>query len=334
MAMDKMSTGKALLWLGVGVVEFALLTLLAFLGPGSKITPKQTAKQFFTPAQYQILYAGQPRFDAQNPNPKFTLNSNQVSELRSWDLNDCVLTDGMANQDGPTGCFCENAPAVKAVFDSDWPAQPWNTWSTISLSAMGFLILTLLVFLNPPQRANLMTVSYFFALCYAYMTIALGPLSMMLHVGLRNWGGWFDSLSLYVWFGFVACYGWFRFILGRRGIAPDRCSGLAKGLFLIAWVAVIATPALLTLPTSSPWAAASVDSEFDWCTRRYWDQLEFRFDMGHRRQNMVCRGRGNIPGGVDHLGVVLQPNAAVFPEFDSRPRHLSHVVRFCGRIPL
>lgn len=247
--MTKMSTRAAALWLAGGVVWFVVLTLLAFLGPGAKITPRQTAKQFFTPTQYQILYSGQPKFDAQNPNPKFALTKNQQAELSNWDLNGCVLTDGTANQDGPTGCFCENAPAVKAIFDKGWPVQQWNTWSTTPLSAMGLLILALLVFYDPPERTNFMTVTYFFALCYAFMTVALGPLSMMLHVGLRNWGGWFDSLSLYIWFGFVACYGWFRFILGRMGITPDQCPMVAKALFFVAWVTVISIPALLTLPT-------------------------------------------------------------------------------------
>ena len=91
--MTKMRTGAAISWLVGGVVWFVLLMLLAFLGPGAKITPKQTAKQFFTATQYQILY-GRPEFDAQNPNPKFALNPSQVSELKSWDLNDCVATDG------------------------------------------------------------------------------------------------------------------------------------------------------------------------------------------------------------------------------------------------
>ena len=245
--MDKMKTGFGVSWLIGGVALFVVLTLLAFLGPGSKITPKQTAKQFFTPAQYQILYE-QPKVDPQNLPSKFVLSPNQVSELKSWHLNDCVAVDGTANQD-LTGCFCENAPAVKAVFDKSGPVQPWNTWSTISLSAMGLLILTVLVFFDPPQRTNFMTATYFFAIIYAFMTIALGPLSMMLHVGLRDWGGWYDSMSLYFWFGFVACYGWFRFIVGRLGITPDHCPILAYVLFGVAWAGVIAIPAVLTIPT-------------------------------------------------------------------------------------
>jgi len=76
--MTKMRTGAAISWLVGGVVWFVLLMLLAFLVPGAKITPKKTAKQFFTATQYQILY-GHPEFDAQNPNPKFALNPNQVS---------------------------------------------------------------------------------------------------------------------------------------------------------------------------------------------------------------------------------------------------------------
>jgi len=251
--MEKMGTGAAISWLAGGAVLCGLLTLLAFLGPGAKITPKQPAKQFLTSTQYQMLY-GQPKFDPQHPNSKFELNSTQVSELNNWDLNDCVAVDGTTKQD-LTGCFCENAPAIKAVFDKSWPVQPWNTWSTTSLSAMGLFILTTLVFFNPPQRTNFMTATYFFSLCYAFMTIALGPLSMMLHVGLRNYGGWFDSMSLYVWFGFVACYGWFRFIVGRRGYTPDQCPWVAKMLFLFVWAAIIALPAALTIPNHSVMSA-------------------------------------------------------------------------------
>jgi hypothetical protein len=93
-----------------------------------------------------------------------------------------------------------------------------------------------------------MTVSYFFALTYAGMTIILGPFSMMLHLGLHSWGGWFDSLSLFIWFGFVAAYAIFRLIVSCTGTAPAHCPSWANYFFLGGWLILILVPAVLTLP--------------------------------------------------------------------------------------
>ncbi len=248
--MQKISTTAAWLWLGGGIVWFLLWTALALWGPGSKITPPRTARAFFTPAQYAALFGS--HWDADHPNPAATLNSSQTALLASWGLNDCVQTDGLASQstgilDG--ACFCENSPAVKAIFDSGIAVQPQNTLSTLPLSIAGLFILGLLVFLDPPQQQNFMTVTYFFALCYAFMTIILGPLSMMLHLGLKNWGGWFDSLSLFVWFGFVACYGFFRFIAACLDARPREDFPIwSFVLFGIGWAIVILLPAIMTAP--------------------------------------------------------------------------------------
>jgi hypothetical protein len=261
--MEKMSTGAAWAWFSGGVGLFALGTLLAFVLPFSKkITPPESAKQFFTPAQYAILYGQNPKFDPENPNPKFVLTKPsgvgrktnspaQTTQLANWDFGGCVQTDGTAAQSSTdSACFCEKAPAVRAIFDGGWAVQPQNTLSAASLSIVGLTILGLLVFLDPPERKNFMTLTYFFALCYAAMTILLGPLSMMLHLGLRNLGGWFDSLSLYVWFSFVACYAWFRFIARCLCIRPENFPfqwwiGL---LFGIAWLGLTSLPAGLTFP--------------------------------------------------------------------------------------
>ena len=253
--MEKMSTSAGFGWFFGGVAWFLLWTSLAIWGPwSSKVTPSKTTKQFFTPTQSTILNPprGVPKFDAQNPNPKFVLSSAQSKQLAAWGFNDCVSNDGTAAQ--PTGlfdgaCFCENAPAVRAVFSGGFAVQPANTLSTLSLSAIGLLILGFLVFTDPPQVTSFMSVTYFFALCYAGMTIILGPFSMMLHLGLRNWGGWFDSLSLFVWFSFVACYAFFRFIVSCLGFGPDECPSWPQYfLFLPAWAACILVPAILTAP--------------------------------------------------------------------------------------
>jgi hypothetical protein len=252
--MEKMSTSSAWVVFSLGCAWFLIWMAMALWGPWcSKIKPPETPQKFFSGAQYKILYPppGKPQFDARNPTPAFVLSGAQATQLHAWGLNDCVKTDGTAAQ--PTGvldgaCFCENAPAVKAIFGGGFAVQPSNTLSTLSLSLVGLMILGFLVFADPPQQNNFMTATYFFALCYAGMTIILGPFSMMLHVGLRNWGGWCDSLSLFIWFGFVACYGGFRFIAACFGTKPDECPTWARWVFLGAWLGLIGLAAGLTTP--------------------------------------------------------------------------------------
>ena len=134
------------------------------------------------------------------------------------------------------------------MFDGGFAVQPWNTLSTLSLSIAGLIILGFLVFTDPPSQTNFMSVTYVFALCYAGMTIILGPFSMRLHLGLRNWGGWFDSLSLFVWFGFVACYGLYRLIVAITGTTPDQTPAWTYTFFGAGWAVAIFIPAYLTRP--------------------------------------------------------------------------------------
>jgi hypothetical protein len=254
--MEKVSTPAALGIFLLGVVWFLLWTALAIWSPWSdKVTPPVSAARFFSAPQHAILYPprGRPAFDAQHPNPQLSLSSAQVKQLTSWGMNGCVSTDGLAAQstglfDG--ACFCENAPAVRAIFAGGIAVQPSNTLSTMSLSLVGLLILGLLLFRDSPPQSNFMTVSLFFPLCYAAMTIILGPFSMMLHLGLRNWGGWFDSLSLYIWFSFVACYAFFRLIVSCQGVAPGDSAPAGRWVFLAVWLGATALPALLTSPAA------------------------------------------------------------------------------------
>jgi hypothetical protein len=260
--MQAMDTTRAWLWFCGGIGLLLVLIGLAIGVVGKTPRPPEAARTFFTKDQYAILFpgAGLPQFDPQHPNPKLVLSRpqkgektlSQTEQLTKWGFNDCVQTDGLTDQQtGPLdgACFCENAPAVKAIFAGNGAVQPQNTYSTFFLSMVGLVILGLLVFRNPPPQQNFMTVMYFFALCYAYMTIALGPLSMALHFGLSSVGGWFDSLSLYVWFSFVMCYGWFRFFMAAGGTQPyEDFPWWGKAVFGGVWFVAILVPAIMTYP--------------------------------------------------------------------------------------
>jgi hypothetical protein len=252
--MQSMDTTRAWLWFGGGIVFFLVSIGLALGVLGNTPRPPEQAHKFFTNSQYAILFPGpgKPKFDPQHPNPNFSLSKTQTDQLKKWGFNDCVQNDGLSTQ--PTGflegsCYCENAPAIKAIFERSSAVQPQNTLSTFPLSMMGLVILGLLVFRDPPQPQNFMTVTYFFALCYAFMTILLGPLSMALHFGLSDFGGWCDSLSLYIWFSFVAVYGWFRFFVAVSGNQPNE--GFPNWwcyVFLLFWAAFLFIPAIMTFP--------------------------------------------------------------------------------------
>lgn len=257
--MEKMSTTAASGWFFLGWIWFLALLAFALWSPWTeKIKPPQTAEKFFTSAQRAILFPGpgRPKFDPQKPNPAFVVNSTQQSLLHKWGLNDCVSIDGTSAQKASdSACFCENAPAVRAIFVGGFAVQPANTLSTFPLSIAGLILLGFLVFTDPPPQENYMTSGYLFGLCYVAMTILLGPLSMALHLGLQDVGGWFDSISLFIWFGFVACYGIFRFFaIGIAKKSYDEIPAWAFVVFFVGWVALIIVPAVTTR-----WAGADAE---------------------------------------------------------------------------
>jgi len=261
--MEKMSSTTAAGVFFLGWVAFLGLAAFALWGPLSgKVTPPETANKFFSKAQFGILFGKSP-YDPQNPKQPINLSASQVGQLSKWGFASCVQSDGTtAQSSSDSACFCENSPAVRAIFASGTTVQPQNTWSAFGLGLIGIVILGFLVFSDVPQQQNFMTVAYFFALCYAGLTIALGPLSMMLHAGLQKWGEFGDDLSLYLWFSFVACYAFFKLIYRVGGWSPESPSWLAIGLFLLSWAVLLCIPAILTAPikqgggsvmSSTPW---------------------------------------------------------------------------------
>jgi LPXTG-motif cell wall-anchored protein len=181
----------------------------------------------------------------------------QVAQLASWGYASCVANDGTAAQQGfgDSGCFCENAPAVRQIFSGGTTFQPQNTWSAFGLGMIGVALLAILVFTDVPTPQNYMTVTYVFSLCYAFLTILLGPLSMMLHAGLRALGEFGDDLSLYLWFSFVACYAFYRLFvsLANTNTSPadyvaSSVFGWSLAIFGVAWAACLALPIIFTGP--------------------------------------------------------------------------------------
>jgi hypothetical protein len=236
---------KPVLWWSIGSLVFLLLLVVLTLSlPGLKKTPVKrggktvSAKEFFTADQYKRLYTG--KYDPNNPPPGFQLSGAQAKELTDAGYDGCTGSDGFANQGSGPGCFCENAPAARAIFDTQHSMlQPRNTWSAlIGFSPFGLLIVIILLYQsagNPSPYDNLMTNNYFYSLFYAYLTIFLGPASMMFHIGMREFGGWFDSFSIHLLFGFTLVYNIVRLWMNGGRWLTSTFLGLSaqKWLFLV-----------------------------------------------------------------------------------------------------
>ena len=258
---------KTMVGWSIGAVVFlVLLIVLTFAVPGLRKSPvimkgkKVTAKEFFTPEQQKVLLpANTSKYDPTNPPKNFRLDQTQKDALMAAGYDKCVTHDGFGDQDGPIGCFCENAPAARAVLDPQLNIlQPWNTWSALfGFTPFGILIVIVLLWQaagHQPPQSNLMVNNYFFSLFYAYLAIFLGPASAMLHVGLRNYGGWIDSFSIHLLFGFTLVYNITRMWMRRGAWLTKSFLGLnaQRWFFLMFFVLSTAAVEAICSPAGEP----------------------------------------------------------------------------------
>jgi hypothetical protein len=258
---------KTMLGWSLGALAFlALLIVLTFAIPGLRKTPvmmagkKATPKDFFTPEQQKVLLPiGSSKYDPTDPPKNFVLAKNQKDALIAAGYDTCVTTDGFGDQENLMGCFCENAPAARAILDPQISiVQPWNTWSAIlGFTPFGILIMIILIWQaagNQPPQDNLMVNNYFYSLFYAYLAIFLGPASAMFHIGLRNYGGWFDSFSIHLLFGFTLVYNLTRMWMRSGGWVTKSFLGLnaQRWLFLIFFIVSTVIVEIICSPKVAP----------------------------------------------------------------------------------
>lgn len=258
---------KTILGWGLGALGFlALLIVLTFAIPGLRKAPvmmagkKAAPKDFFTTDQMKVLFpVSSSKYDPTNPPKEFVLSKAQKDALIAAGYDACVKTDGFGDQEQLMGCFCENAPAARAILDpSVGILQPWNTWSAIfGFTPFGILIMIILIWQaagNQPPQDNLMVNNYFYSLFYAYLAIFLGPASAMFHIGLRNYGGWFDSFSIHLLFGFTLVYNLTRMWMDRGGWISKSFLGLnaQRWLFLIFFIVSTVIVEIICSPPVAP----------------------------------------------------------------------------------
>jgi hypothetical protein len=129
----------------------------------------------------------------------------------------------------PVFVFCEPIQAGSSV------KQPWATWSDLSFIAAGLWILWFFQYFWQPYSSttrnmfismsadNPMITIGFLSVAYGLIVIFMGPPSQWFHASMKEWGGWFDAMSVVAWLLFNAIYVFYTLIFAMwgngRGIA-------------------------------------------------------------------------------------------------------------------
>lgn len=95
-------------------------------------------------------------------------------------------------------CYCE-------AFSDGLVKQPANTWSALTMSIPGLLVLASLGFARP-DGSNPMTRHALLPATFGYSAVFLGPGSMFFHSTFSDLGGFLDSTSMYLFLSFVLVY--------------------------------------------------------------------------------------------------------------------------------
>ncbi|MEO1574475.1 MAG: hypothetical protein AAFU65_05890 [Pseudomonadota bacterium] len=132
----------------------------------------------------------------------------------------CTL-DGVCTQ-APAGSYCPVGEAPVFTFCEEFSdgvvKQPWSTWSDLSFIASGLWILWWLArFGRGDASANPMRSLSVLAMTYGLIVVFMGPGSMYYHASVKNWGAYFDSLSVVLWLGFNAAYVWHMLLFSMWG---------------------------------------------------------------------------------------------------------------------
>lgn len=118
----------------------------------------------------------------------------------------------------PAGSFCPAGPQWVTVYSFCEPIQqggvkqPWATWSDLSFVAAGLWLLWFFQFFGSwpalfgSEDDNPMSSITVLSVAYCFIVIFMGPPSMWYHASMKQWGGWFDTMSVVAWLGFNAVY--------------------------------------------------------------------------------------------------------------------------------
>lgn len=143
------------------------------------------------------------------------------------------------------GQFCP--PGQRPVFVFCEPIQfgavkqPWATWSDLSFIAAGLWLMWFFQYFWRPHSVST-TVTFrsmtadnpmihigWLSVTYGMIVIFMGPPSQWFHASMKEWGGWFDSMSVVTWLMFNAIYVLYALAFAMWG----NCRGLARTITVL-----------------------------------------------------------------------------------------------------
>ena len=138
----------------------------------------------------------------------------------------------------PVYDFCEHA-------QTGGVKQPWATWSDLSFVAAGLWLFWFFQYFGrigesragrliiPATADNPMIHIGWLTIIYGCIVIFMGPPSMWYHASMKEWAGWFDSMSVVTWLFFNACYVWYAICAAMWG----RGRGMARPITILCfWI--------------------------------------------------------------------------------------------------
>lgn len=152
----------------------------------------------------------------------------------------------------PGGSYCPAGSRPVFVFcermQDGGVKQPWAVWSDLSFLAAGLWLLWFMQFFvrtgtrtdgattveTTGETPNPMLQIGWLSIAYCLIIIFMGPPSMWFHASMKEWGGWFDSMSVVFWLFFNACY----VLYALAFTMWDRGRGVARPITVLAvWAA-------------------------------------------------------------------------------------------------
>jgi len=114
----------------------------------------------------------------------------------------------------PNGCFCEEFTRADVISGKPGVRQPVNTWFNLYSIATAFLVAWFVYSdrkeLGEGTPQNLMKSNTLMPDVYIFAVLFLGLGSMWFHASIKEWGGVFDGLSMYIYASFLVWYSWRR----------------------------------------------------------------------------------------------------------------------------
>jgi hypothetical protein len=130
------------------------------------------------------------------------LGSFLIFVLAGWPgaANKCI-------QDSPDSCYCEAFNTAQAIKGAPGVRQPVNTWFNL-YSILTSLMVASVVYYDRSNgvEGNPLRSSGWIPDLYIFAVLFLGLGSMWFHGSLKEWGGIFDGLSMYVFAVFLVFY--------------------------------------------------------------------------------------------------------------------------------